>query len=128
MMNYQMIHVCFRVKDLEASERFYQEAFGFRVSRKRDFPEHGFTLSYLTAPGSPFELELTYNYGRTEPYQIGDGYSHLAVGVKDLEASHHRHQEAGFKPEPIKGLDPKGKGHFYFLPDPDGYFIEVVRI
>jgi lactoylglutathione lyase len=127
-MSDQMLHVCFRVKDLEASEKFYQEAFGFRISRKRDFPDHGFTLSYLAAPKFPFELELTFNHGRTEPYEIGDGYSHLAVGVRDLEESHRRHQEGGFNPEPIKGFDQKGKGHFYFLADPDGYFVEVVRL
>ena len=110
-MNYQMIHSCIRVKDLAASEDFYQRAFGFEISRKRDFPEHKFT----------------YNYDRSEPYQIGDGYSHLAVGVADLEASRARHEELGFNPGPIKGLGADGKGMFYFVSDPDGYFVEVVR-
>jgi lactoylglutathione lyase len=125
-MNYPMIHICYRVLDLKASEEFYQNAFGFEVGRKKDFPEGGFTLSYLVSPGLPFELELTYNYGRTEPYVIGDGYSHLAVSVEDLEGSHQRHSEAGLKPTPIKGLTP-GKGKFYFITDPDGFRVEVVR-
>lgn len=125
-MNYPMIHVCFRVLDLEKSETFYRQALGFEISRKKDFPED-FTLSYLRAPGQDFELELTYNYGRSEPYQVGNGFSHIAVGVDDLEASHQRHAEMGFNPEPIKGLGKDGKGNFYFLADPDGYLIEVVR-
>jgi lactoylglutathione lyase len=125
-MNYPMIHLCLRVMDLEASEQFYRQAFGFEVSRKKDFPDAKFTLSYLTSAGRPFELELTYNYDRQEPYVIGDGYSHLAVGVKDLEASHQRHLELGLEPTPIKGLT-AGKGMFYFVSDPDGYRTEVVR-
>jgi lactoylglutathione lyase len=126
-MNYQMIHSCIRVMNLEQSEKFYQQAFGFEISRRLDFPDHQFTLSYLKAPGGQFELELTYNYDQKEPYQLGNGYSHLAVGVADLEGSHQRHQEQGFDPKPLKGLA-GGKAKFYFLADPDGYLVEVVRV
>lgn len=125
-MKYPMIHICYRVRDLQAAEDFYRRAFGFEVGRKKDFPDGGFTLSYLVCPGLPFELELTYNYGQQEPYVIGDGYSHLAVGVTDLEGSHARHLELGLKPTAIKGLT-AGKGMFYFLTDPDGFRVEVVR-
>jgi lactoylglutathione lyase len=125
-MTYQMIHTCIRVLDLETSEKFYQEAFGFEIARRRDFPEHKFTLSYLRAPGGDFELELTHNHDRGEPYTMGDGYSHLAVGVEDLEASHRKHQELGLAPKPLKGL-PGAPAQFYFIADPDGYLVEVVR-
>jgi len=125
-MPYQMIHTCIRVLDLEKSEQFYRKAFGFEISRRRDFPEHKFTLSYLRAPGGAFELELTHNHDRREPYALGDGYSHLAVGVEDLEASHRRHQELGLDPKPLKGL-PGNPAQFYFIADPDGYMVEVVR-
>ena len=73
-MTYQMIHSCIRVMNLEKSEQFYQEAFGFEVVRRKDFPEHRFNLSYLTSPGSDFELELTWNQDQTEPYELGNGY------------------------------------------------------
>lgn len=125
-MDYPMIHICYRVMDLEASERFYGDAFGFSISRKKDFPENGFTLSYLTSAGLPFELELTYNYDQQEPYVIGNGYSHLAVAVDDLEASHRRHREMGLEMTELKGLA-GGKPRFYFVTDPDGYRVEVVR-
>jgi len=125
-MNYPMIHICYRVMDLEASEEFYRTAFGFEVARKKDYPEGKFTLSYLRSAGLPFELELTYNYDPQKPYLIGDGYSHLAVGVDDLEASHRRHSEMGLNPTPLKGLS-AGKPMFYFVTDPDGFRIEVVR-
>lgn len=125
-MEYPMIHICYRVMDLAASEEFYRKAFGFEVSRKKDFPEGGFTLSYMTSAGLPFELELTYNYDQKEPYVIGDAYSHLAVGVADLEASHQRHTEMGLQLTPLKGLS-EGKPMFYFVTDPDGFRVEVVR-
>lgn len=125
-MEYPMIHICYRVMDLEASEEFYRQAFGFEVSRKKDFPDGRFTLSYMTSVGLPFELELTYNYDQKEPYVIGDGYSHLAVGVTNLEASHQRHTEMGLQITPLKGLT-AGKPKFYFVTDPDGFRVEVVR-
>lgn len=125
-MEYPMIHICYRVMDLEASEAFYRKAFGFEVSRKKDYPDGRFTLSYLTSAGLPFELELTYNYDQQEPYVIGDGYSHLAVGVTDLEASHKKHTGMGLQVTRLKGLT-AGKPKFYFVTDPDGFRVEVVR-
>ncbi len=125
-MSYQMIHSCIRVMNLEKSEHFYQQAFGFEVVRRKDFSEHNFTLSYLRSPGSDFELELTCNHDQAEPYKLGNGYSHLAVVVSDLEASHKKHEEMGLAPKPLKGLPGQG-ARFYFLADPDGYLIEVVK-
>lgn len=126
-MNYQMIHSCIRVMDLAASEKFYQQAFGFEIARRLDFPEQKFTLTYLRAPGGGFELELTHNHDRSEPYEMGNGYSHLAVGVSDLEGSHRRHEAMGLNPRPLKGLA-GGEARFYFLADPDGYMVEVVKV
>ena len=125
-MSYKMIHTCIRVMDLEKSESFYQEALGFTVARRKDYSEYKFTLSYLRSSGSDFELELTCNHGQEEPYELGNGYSHLAVSVVDLEASHKKHEELGLEPQPLKGLPGQG-ARFYFLADPDGYLVEVVK-
>jgi len=112
--------------DLEKSESFYQEALGFTVARRKDYTEYKFTLSYLRSSGSDFELELTCNHDQEEPYELGNGYSHLAVSVVDLEASHKKHEEMGLEPKPLKGLPGQG-ARFYFLADPDGYLVEVVK-
>lgn len=125
-MSYTMIHSCIRVVNLEKSEIFYQQAFGFEVVRRKDYPEHKFTLSYLRSQGSNFELELTCNHDQVEPYDLGNGYSHLAVAVSDLEESHKKHEEMGLAPKPLKGLPGQG-ARFYFLADPDGYLVEVVK-
>lgn len=121
----KMAHTCVRVKDLEASLKFYTEAFGFEESRRRDFPDAKFTLVYLTLPGDDYELELTYNYDH-EAYDLGDGYGHIAIATEDVAALHETHKEAGFNVTDLKGL-PGTLPSYYFVVDPDGYKIEVVR-
>ena len=97
----KMAHTCVRVKDLEASLDFYQKAFNFEESRRRDFPENKFTLVYLTLPGDDYELELTYNYDH-EAYDLGNGYGHIAISTDDLEGLHEKHQAAGFTVTDLK--------------------------
>lgn len=121
----KMAHTCIRVKNLEASIKFYQEAFGFKESRRRDFKEHQFTLVYLTLPEDDYELELTYNYNH-EAYDLGNGYGHIAISSSDLENLHKQHQVAGFEVTDLKGL-PNTPPSYYFIIDPDGYKVEVIR-
>ena len=118
------LHACYRVHNLEASLKFYTEVFNFTVSRERKFPEHGFDLVYLVVPGSKFELELTYNYDGG-PYTIGDGFSHLALGVDDLESIHAKCLESGYETTDMKGL-PGHAPSYFFVSDPDGYRLEVM--
>ena len=121
----KMAHTCVRVKDLEASVKFYQEAFGFEESRRRDFPDSKFTLVYLTLPGDEYELELTYNYDHAA-YDLGDGYGHIAISSDDLEKLHEEHKNKGFNVTDLKGL-PGTDPSYYFITDPDGHKIEVIR-
>lgn len=118
------LHACYRVHDLEASMKFYREVFDFTVARERKFPEHGFDLVYLVVPGSDFELELTYNYD-SEPYSIGNGFSHLALGVDDLASIHAKCLESGYETTEMKGL-PGSDPSYFFVSDPDGYRLEVM--
>lgn len=122
------LHTCIRVKDLDASIAFYQEALGFKEVRRNDFPENQFTLVYMALEDDPsYELELTYNYYDHEAYDLGNGYGHIAVGVDDLETTYDAHQKAGYSVTKISGL-PGKPNMFYFIQDPDGYKIEVIRL
>lgn len=121
----KMAHTCVRVKDLEASVAFYQKAFDFNESRRRDFPENKFTLVYLTLPRDDYELELTYNYDH-DTYDLGNGYGHIAIATDDLEGLHAKHSAAGFNVTDLKAL-PGVPPSYYFIIDPDGYKIEVIR-
>lgn len=121
----KMAHTCVRVKNLEESLDFYTKAFGFEESRRRDFPEAKFTLVYLTLPGDGYELELTYNYDHPG-YDLGNGYGHIAIATPDVAALHEKHVAAGFNVTDLKGL-PGVPPSYYFIIDPDGYKVEVIR-
>lgn len=121
------IHSMIRVLDEARSVAFYRLALGLEVAERLRFD--GFTLLYLRAPDSPFELELTVNDARTEPYALGDGYGHIAVAVDDLDAEHARLAHAGVEAGPIRDMQHEGAplARFFFLTDPDGYRIEVLQ-
>lgn len=121
------IHTMVRVLDLDRSIAFYRTALGLDVADRFDFDS--FTLVYLRNAEADFEIELTLNRGRTEPYQLGDGYGHVAVAVEDLDAEHARLTEAGVSPQPIKEFHRDGglMARFFFIQDPDGYKIEVLQ-
>lgn len=125
-MTMKMIHSCMRVLDLELSKKFYQEAFGLKEAERYVFDS--FTLLYMRDEESGFELELTSNHDRSEAYDLGDGYGHLALSCNDLESFRERTKNAGGQPTEIKTLDFEGKllGKFFFATDPDGYKIEVL--
>ncbi len=125
-MKYKFLHTCIRVMDLEKSLKFYTEALGLKETRRKDFPEAEFTLVFLSDETQSFELELTYNYNPEKPYEIGNGFSHIAVSVEDLEASRERHIEMGYKVTKLMGL-PGNPPRYYFITDPDGYDIEIIR-
>ncbi len=121
------IHSMIRVLDEERAVSFYEDAFGLTSAERLDF--ENFTLVYLSNQSASFELELTINKGRTDPYDLGDGYGHLAFCVDDLEAEHRRLTEAGYQPRKIVDFKPDGQlvARFFFIQDPDGYEIEVLQ-
>ena len=114
-----------RVVDPEKTIKFYEDAFGFHLNRIKEKPEAGFNLYFLSDPDETIELELTYNYDH-EPYDLGNGYGHLAIATDNLEESWKKHKEQGFEVTDLKGLE-SGKKSYYFITDPDGYKIEVIR-
>ena len=121
------IHSMIRVLDEERSVAFYKDVFDLDVAERLDFPD--FTLIYLSNAESETELELTVNKGRTQPYDLGDGYGHVAFSVGDLEATHARLQAAGHAPRKLVDFAPAGQviARFFFIADPDGYQIEVLQ-
>lgn len=121
------IHAMIRVLDEQRAVGFYDRAFGLKISSRLDFPT--FTLTYLCNPDLDFEIELTVNKDRTEPYSHGDGYGHVAFVVDDLAAERDRFEKLGLNPLDIKEFKPDGKlvARFFFVQDPDGYKIEVLE-
>lgn len=121
------IHSMIRVLDEERSVAFYRDAFALDVADRFDFDT--FTLVYLRNPEADFEVELTINKGRDKPYDLGDGYGHIAFCVDDLDTEHARFEKAGFNPKKIVEFNRDGAllARFFFVEDPDGYKIEVLQ-
>jgi lactoylglutathione lyase len=121
------IHTMIRVLEEARSLAFYKEGLGLDIADRLDFPD--FTLVYLSNPETPYEVELTINKSRAEPYNLGDGYGHVAFVVEDLDAEHRRFEAEGLKPRKIVEFNKDGKliARFFFVEDPDGYKIEVLQ-
>ena len=123
-MPIELVHTNMRVRDIDASLRFY-EALGFERRGKLDFGS-AYNV-YLGLPGDGDRLELTVNVGQDEPYDLGSGYGHVAVTVDDLDATLARLAEQGIEPEKPP-YHPGGREEFTicFVADPDGYRIELI--
>ena len=121
------IHSMIRVLDEARSVAFYSTSFGLRVADRLDFDS--FTLIYMSNAETGFELELTVNKDRTAPYDLGDGYGHLAFSVADVDAEHARLTAADLAPRKLVDFAPAGTvlARFFFIADPDGYQIEVLQ-
>ena len=121
------LHSMIRVLEEARSVDFYSKAFGLSVAQRLDF--ESFTLVYLSNEEAAFELELTVNKDRSQPYDLGDGYGHLAFCVDDLDAEHARFEAAGWAPRKLVDFKREGEllARFFFVKDPDGYEIEVMQ-
>ena len=121
------IHSMIRVLDEARSVAFYKTAFNLDIADRLDF--ESFTLVYLRNDEADFEVELTINKGQTEPYDLGNGYGHIAFCVDDVDAEHARFTEAGLNPRKLVDFAPGGQviARFFFVQDPDGYEIEVLQ-
>jgi lactoylglutathione lyase len=120
----KLVHTCMRVRDIDASLRFY-EALGFERRGKLDFGA-AYNI-YMGLPGDGDALELTVNVDQNEPYDIGNGYGHIALTVDDLDGFLGRLAEKGYEPE-RPPFAPGGRDEYRicFIADPDGYRIELI--
>jgi lactoylglutathione lyase len=122
-----LIHTCYRILDIDKSVDFY-EALGFREMSRFPIGDEAINV-YMNQPedGPEPRLELTYNIGRTEPYQIGTGYGHIAVSVTNLTAILSALAERGIEPENPPYSVGDDSSLLCFLRDPDGYRVELIE-
>lgn len=117
------LHSMVRVRDLDASLRFYCEGLGLKEVRRMDVPQGKFTLVYLAASESPeAEVELTHNWGSEEDYGSARNFGHLAFQVKDIYAVCKHLQSMGY----VINRPPRD-GHMAFVRSPDLISIELLQ-
>jgi lactoylglutathione lyase len=120
----RFVHTCVRVVDPDKSVAFY-EALGFERRGKLAF-QTAYNI-YMGLPGDGDTLELTVNHDRSEPYDLGEGYNHLAITVDDLDALLTDLATQGIEPEkPPYGPGGRDEYRICFVTDPDGYRIELI--
>ena len=123
----KIIHTMIRVLELERSLKFYADVLGLHEAHRLDFPD--FALVYLRNDDNDFEIELTLNKGREEPYSHGSGYGHVGVVVPDVVATRAELVGKGYEPAEVKEFKRGDEllARFFFIQDPDGYKIEVLE-
>ena len=123
------LHTMVRVRNLEQSLAFYR-LLGMYELRRRDVPEGRYTLVFIgfgdNAQGQA-EIELTYNWGQDDGYDVGTGFGHFAIGVPDVTALVERVREGGGKVTREAGPVKFGTTVIAFVEDPDGYKIELIE-
>lgn len=150
--SFKFNHTMLRIKDKDASLKFYQDVLGMTLIRSDDYPENKFSLYFLIfdhdgsiAAKSSEEkrhlafaqegvLELTHNHGTESDPEFkgyangnvdpGRGFGHIAISVADVQKACERFErlEVPFKKKPTEGRMSK----IAFILDPDGYWIEIV--
>ncbi|MDR3496878.1 MAG: lactoylglutathione lyase [Ancalomicrobiaceae bacterium] len=124
------MHTMIRVLDLDKSIRFYTEVLGMSLLRREDISEGRFTLVFVGygPENANAVVELTYNWDQSEPYAIGSGFGHLAIGVEDIYAVCAAIEASGAPILRAPGPMKHGTTHIAFIADPDGYKIELIGL
>jgi lactoylglutathione lyase len=125
----RLLHTMIRVLDLEKSIDFYTRLLGMRLLWRKDYPSGEFTLAFVGygEESSTAVIELTHNWGQKEPYSIGSGFGHIAIGVPDIRGTCDRLAREGVKIPRPPGPMKHGGSVIAFIEDPDGYKIELIE-
>ncbi|MEM8791861.1 MAG: lactoylglutathione lyase [Pseudomonadota bacterium] len=122
-MNVKYLHTMVRVKDIDASKKFYCDLLGLEEIRRVDSEAGKFTLVFLAPPGQhDAPIELTYNWGSDEDYGEGRNFGHLAYAVDDIYAMCEKLQNAG-----VTINRPPRDGRMAFVRSPDGISVELLQ-
>lgn len=127
----RLLHSMLRVRDVDATLRFYCDGLGMTLLDRHDFEAGRFSILFLSYAGyrdGQAAIEVTYNWDQDSAYTHGSGYGHIAIGVPDVPAMWTRLADFGGR----QGAPPKqmmpGAPQLAFAYDPDGYAIELIQI
>lgn len=122
------LHTMIRVRDVDASLRFFCEGLGLQLKRRDDYPQGKFSLIFLAAPESlDAEIELTWNWpaddgSDAEDYGSARNFGHLAFQVNDIYATCAHLQAMGYTIS-----RPPRDGHMAFVRSPDLISVELLQ-
>jgi len=119
---FRLLHTMIRVFDLERSIDFYCRLMGMKLLRKREVEAGRYTIAFVGYGDDATHtvVELTYNWDQKEPYTIGSGFGHLAIGVSDIYGTCKLLAQEGVKIPRAPGPLKFGTVNIAFVEDPDG--------
>jgi lactoylglutathione lyase len=123
----RILHMMFRVKDLEASKQYYTEALGMKLLREKENEKGRYTNAFLGYgdDSESVQIELTYNW-ESRDYNKGDGYAQIAISTTDVFKTMDQIKAAGGKITKEAGALPGLGTKIMATIDPDGYKIVFV--
>ena len=126
---FRFAHTMIRVRDLDRTLDFYTRMLGMRVLRQRAYPDGRFTNTFIgyDAEDASTVIELTWNWDQAGPYDLGDGWGHLALEVADVHATCEQLGAEGVRITRAPGPMKHGTRVIAFIEDPDGYKIELLE-
>ncbi len=121
----ELIHTCYRILEIDRSVDFYKRL-GFEEIDRLPIRDEAINV-FMGMPGDGARLELTWNKGVDQPYEVGTGYGHIALKVDDLDATLERLAAQGIEPEKAPYTVRDGGNRLCFVRDPDDYRIELIE-
>jgi lactoylglutathione lyase len=127
---FRVLHTMVRVKDLDKSIDFYTRLLGMKLLRRLEYPDGKFTIAFVGygPEDTHAVLELTYNWEQEAAYELGNGYGHVAVGVRNIYDVCNELAANGAKIPRPAGPMKHGTTVLAFVEDPDGYKIELIDL
>ena len=116
------LHTMIRVQNLDTALDFFINKLGMKEVRRKEVPEGEFTLIFLAADENDPPLELTYNWGKNEPYSSGENFGHLAYEVNNIYDYCEKLKNNG-----VSILRPPRDGKMAFIRSPDQISIELLQ-
>ena len=116
------LHTMIRVQNLDTALDFFINKLGMKEVRRKEVPEGEFTLIFLAADENDPPLELTYNWGKNEPYSCGENFGHVAYEVNNIYDYCEKLKNNG-----VSILRPPRDGKMAFIRSPDQISIELLQ-
>lgn len=123
-MKVKFAYTGIRVKDLEASVKFYTSVLGMKEVEWFSQPATKGTVAILAMEGSGHQLELNhYPKGSRfdTKYELGEGLDHLGFETTDLDGVLAEAKRAGY-PAVLELEDPVHR--WAYIQDPNGIWVE----
>lgn len=122
----KFLHTMIRVRDIDASLKFYTEVLDMTLDHKKRLDDCW--LYFLNDKENTCQIELTYNDETPEcGYEIGSGFGHFAFAVQSMDEFTKKIEKLGYE-YLYEPFDLNGKGSkIAFVKDPDGYEIELIE-